>query len=274
MAGILRIGPSLWLPGQAFPNGVPGIDWTHPLAKGLTSYWFAVNDSTYLDLVTFDSTVKGAGTKNVLPIAKPTKFGRGPGFTLGTHFCQSSRVTASFAVAAPYSCVCGWYQLGAPTISTGNPGWFGVADTANSTPFAVYIPGAGQVGISFGNVASPFAFSVVADTFYVAVGAATGVAAQSSWINGIAQTAGTGTSAFTGTSDTYCFGDMDKDAGTTTAFVNSTIFFGAYYSKRALTQQDAIQFYTDPYCFLIPPEGEMPALAVTAADILRAQIWL
>jgi hypothetical protein len=258
MSGILRAGPSLWLPGRFRQPGVPRIDGSHPLTHGLVSYWWPLDSgSGYIDLVTGDTTKKSSGSKNSLPVIGGSQFGNGPSFASTSAFCEGVN-TPSQSWSAPYSFASGWYQL-AGSLPGSTAGWWGIADPSSNDPFMIFQNGPSTLGFSYGNAASAFSFTFSASTFYVGVGAATGTTTQSSWINGLAQTAGTATSAFSGSNLRYVFGDPTADSSASQS-CNSLIFFGATWSGRALTQQDAIQLYTDPYSMLMPPEGEMPVM--------------
>ena len=265
MAAILRAGPrQLSVLNQVKPVGVPRINWQHPLAQNLVSYWWALdNGSGFIDLVTADSTKKGTGTKNTLPVAGSGQFGTGSAFAAVTNFCEGINLSTVQAWTAPYSFALGWFQFAIQPGATG--GYWGIADAPGNDPFAVFENGATTIGFSYGNTASAFSFTPVINTFYVGVGAATGATDQSSWINGIAQTAGTATSAFTGSTLRYVFGDIAADSSNNGQGSNATIFFGAAWSGRALNASEAALLYTQPYCLLLPQETSMPALFVAAA---------
>ena len=200
-----------------------------------------------------------------------SKYGPGPAFNAVTSFCQSTKAGQFQTWAFPYSFACGWYQIGGQSFNAA-PAWFGLVDAAGNDAFLIYSATAGTVGISFGNNATPFNLTTVADTFYVAVGSATGTTAGSNWINGVAQAANTAATGFTGTSMFYTFGAINANAANTADNINSATFFGAVWRGRTLTAADAVLLYTDPYCFLVPVEPEMMIIQTAAAPSVSEEV--
>jgi hypothetical protein len=259
----------LWTPGQGKPVGPAAINWLHPLAQGLAAYWWPLDSgSGYINLVNGDTTKAGTGTANVLPVPKATAFGAGPSCTTGTTLCESVQ---GFPATTPplFSIACGFYQIGAPT-ATINTFYFGAADINGNDAAAVIAITSTTFGISFGNAASPFSFTFTNNTFYTVVGSQSAATTNLSWVNGIAQTAGTN-GIFSGAGQKYIFGNSAADSSVTSSFANAAVFFGGFWN-RPLTQADAILLYTDPYCFLLPLEPEMMIIQSAAvADILYPQ---
>ena len=275
---ILLLRPAahkLWNLGQSRPNGLPKIDWSHPLTQRLISYWWPFADTGYIDLVTGDTTKKATGTKNTLPVLSGSSYGPGPGFTTTAMMCESVNFAPIQSWSAPYSFAVGWYQLGTMTFSTTQAGWFGLADSSGNDAFMTFPPSAGNFTWSYGNTSGQPTIAIANNTFNVAVGVATGATSQANYLNGIARTAGTATSAFSGSSQRYLFGATSTDNNTTLDNPNSLVFFGAAWNGIALSASDAALLYSDPYCFLVPQEPEMMIIqAAAVADVLQSQIWM
>ena len=255
-SSILRPWTSkIWAPGQVKPNGVPRINWQHPLSWGLVAYWFDTGNGFYIDLVNGRITTKTASGGTTAPGRTVTPWGQGFKFIANLSEQADAAVGLNQAWAAPYSVACGFVPYGA---SSGTDAClFALVDNAGNDAFAFFAPSTTTWGLSYSNAANPFTLTQVANTFYVIVGAATGTTAQSSWINGVAQTAGTATSAFTGSGMHYTFNAQTSTYNSSSgSFCNATVFFGAAWLKRSLTQTEANLLYTDPYCLLLPPSPE------------------
>jgi hypothetical protein len=266
MAAILRVGPTrLWTPNQTKPVGVPKINWQHPLAFGLISYWFSVGTGRPVDLVLNRQSINDASALSAVGAATP--YGQAGAYT-GAN--QSSHDPANFPVqswAHPYSCAAGFYQIGSATV-TSTPGYFGVVDATGNDAFMLYNPSATTFGLSIANNSPANNFTFANNTFYVVVGATTGASSWNCWVNGVAQTAGALSTTFAGTNIGVEFGATSLNlAGP--GFTNAVTFWGAIWNRQ-LSQAEAILLYTDPYCFLLPPESSMPALAPVVVSVVTS----
>lgn len=266
MAGRTLLRPwtqTIWAPGQVKPNGVPRIDWRHPLAWGLLSYWFDTGNGFYIDLVSGQITTKTATGGTTVAPRRATQYGTGFGFT-STLTEQADPANArNQAWAAPYTFATGFQQIATPT--TGSPVWFGLVDTGNNT-LAFY---GNTPGFSYGNNGAPNTTTVVNGTFYVMVASATAASAQNTFVNGVNLGATTSSTAYTGTILHYAFnsnGATYDNAGSPTE-CGAAVFFGAAWQGRALTQTEATLLYTDPYCFLVPLGADWQVSAAAIAQI-------
>jgi hypothetical protein len=257
MSGILRAGPtSLWTRNQFKPSGIPGIDWSHPLTAGLIAYWWDLGNGRHIDLVSGHTTVLDTAAAAQGSASSPV--GQGSSFTATSSSTHDPALFPVQSWAFPYSAAVGFYKIGAGAAL--NSGVFGVIDATGNDGFEFFFNNTFTFQCSLANQSSPYTFTAASNTFYVAVAAATAASASSHWINGVAQTAGITSTAFTGTSLGVSFGSINYnvvDGGTP----NSIVFFGAVWNGRALTASEAALLYNQPYCFLLPPEASMPALA-------------
>lgn len=269
LAPLLRpSGQKLWKPGQIKPQGTCEINWKHPLARGLISYWFN-RGHIYCDLVTGATTIIGATARTVYPVSIPTPYGGGGQFNANNQGQFSPANTPIQNWTFPYSMASGFWQIGAG--SAANAGPFSVADASGNDPIAIYMPTTTTLGISFGNAAAASNFTFANNTFYVVVGSATATTTGLVWVNGIAQTNFTSAVAYSGTNLRYCIGATEFDgAGSTNP--NSIVFFGAVWT-RALNVEEATQLYLDPYCFLMPVEPEMMIIQAAAIEAQEEVNW-
>lgn len=264
---ILRAGPtSLWTPGQVKPNGVPRIDWTHPLSRGLIAYYWALPPSTYADLV---SGQIAANVPATAPTHVVSKYGVGVGHTAVNDSVVSGTPATIVnppnvqSFTAPFSFAGGWWQVGAFTVGAdANNNWVGIQ--ANSTNGPYFGAGSTSEFQYFSSTADSGITSATipgANNFYIALGVAASSSASTLYLNGVSiGTSSTATNNSTNTGQWWQFGQLDPNGGNP----NAHVFFGALWN-RALTAQEALQLYLDSYCFLIPPEAEMPAISVISS---------
>lgn len=270
MGRILRAGPALLLPKKFKPAGIPKIDWSNPLTHKLVAYWWDLGlAGRYIDLISGHTTVLDTGAAGN-PSLGTSQYGTGTSFINNTISTHDPALYPVQTWAAPYAVACGFYQIGSPNVLS-TPGYFGVADTVSNDAFMFYNDTSISFGCSLGNSATSYQFAFSNNTFYVAVSSATGASASSSWVNGVAQTAGTTATGITGSGLGVTFGSSAYNSPVT-ASPNAIVFFGAIWYGRTLDVEDAKLLYNDPYCFLTWPEGEMPALftAGAAAGFMNA----
>lgn len=271
MAGILRAGSTkLWTPSnQVKPNGIPKINWSHPLAANLVSYWFDTGFGIHVDLVTGDYTTANPNTTGTFPAVRQTSFGSAGNFT-GTADTQSRNKAGLQNLAQPYSFAMGWYQFAAVGGSAGNTLWFSQNDNVAPTTgigFICTVTTNVEPQVANNNLGTGFTPAV--NSFNVFVVAANGATSWPAWCNGKLIATGTTTTAFTA-ANTMFYSFNDGHFGGP----NAVFFFGAVWNGRALTITEAQLLYTQPYCFLLPQESSMPALFVSVADVLSPQIWM
>jgi hypothetical protein len=276
MGAILRVGPDkLWLPGQIKPGGVPKINWSHPLAANLISYWFDTGQGFYLDLVTKEISVLGGVS---FPPIDASPYGTG--FKYISSLRQGMQEPNNFPIqswVAPFSWAAGFLQLNAPSLTTA-PTYFGLADAIGDTPLSFYYSNGGvtlrayagnQAGAGLSMGSAP-----VNGTFNVAVAAALDSTTKAAWLNGISQGTETGVSTSYSGANLKTLVNQFRTGSGTSEQVGAQVFFGAIWS-RSLSAQEALQLYLDPYCFLMPADMPVVAgLSQAAAAQLMGQIWL
>lgn len=272
MPGLLRPFASLQGFGQVKPQGVPRIDWSHPLARALVFYGFDTGTGLILDLARgrIGSWATGGSLSIGVPNASP--FGTGVKYAGGASagsiylFASDAEIQATNA-AFPWTAACGYNQTG-NNLSFCSP--FGrIANSNSGQPFANWYfttndNNAGQnlAGVTFNNSGT---FGRTADWTTNALNRFTSVAfvantASSAglYAQGILQSTTTGiTLASFNTNDQICFGGS-SNFNTNGCGVGFT-YYGALWA-RALSADELVQLHNDPYCFLFPPESEMPAL--------------
>jgi hypothetical protein len=270
---ILRPWPNqLATPKQVKPQGVPQIDWGHPLAQSLISYWYDTGMGFHMDLVSGEITAPGVGA--TYPAVDASPYGTGLFFPTNSQqkYMQSPRTFSQQAWAHPYSFAMAIYQDVAPL--GGSPEWFAIADTAGNNPLAFYgSTGTNKLFSYFGNGAGTgldMGALPVAGAFEVFAATTTGASSQLAWRNGVpAAAAGTQTSAYTATATKVVFNSFRLDTSPGCQ-IGAHVFFGAVWNRQ-LTDEDARLLWTDPYCLLVPAEPEMTLLA---PDVLMPQIWM
>lgn len=260
MANILRPWPfQLQSTGQIKPEGVPVIDWSHPLARGLISYWYDTGEGFYVDLVTGDTTVLGGIS---WPTTEASPYGTGFKYTnIAREGLQGSRNFPVQSWAHPYSFATGFYQRAAPTTATAAT-YFGLADAAGGVPILLYYGSSGTIlyaataneatGINLGGPPANGTFNVVACS-------TTSSTSKSAWLNGIKTTQSGITQTYAGSNLKPVFNQF-RTSSASNDVVGAQVFFGAVWNRQ-LDDADAQQLYTDPYCFLVSPEPELPMLA-------------
>lgn len=268
---ILRPYPNIMLPaGQVKPQGVPQIDWTHPLAQSLISYYFDTGLGFYIDLVTGNITTVGTGSTYPSVDASPN----GTGFVFaptGSLAIQDPSTFSRTSWAAPYSFAVGFQQLG--TIGAGTqPSYAAVQDASgNDALLLYYLPAQTSLFLSSGNAAGlKLAPVPAANTFNVAAFVTTGASSSIGYLNGVVS-ANTGVQSNTYTNVIIHFvaGQSAFNGTGANNGPNAQVFFMAIWNRQ-LTSAEALQLYTDPYSLLVPAEPEMQIVQ----DDLQAQILL
>ena len=259
MAALLKPFQVLKQPGQLKPNGVPRIDWTHPLARGLIFYAFDTGLGQVVELVSgLPDLGQGSTTQ-------PTN-GMSP-FGAGKHFNGPSGFSSRFALTNIVGST--------PTFTVANASFTQPNSNDYCAPFSVqgsncyfateidytdsileFDAAAGEAVYLRPSFASANKFVSVAGTFTGALatfycqGASVGTSSSVTSSNQVLDN-----SAGVGFGD-YWLGS----SGSASPFgIYGLNYYGAIWN-RALSAAEILQLHLDPYCFLLPPEQEMPAL--------------
>jgi hypothetical protein len=244
-------------PGQVRPSlafNKLRIDWTHPLANQLVSYYFDTGLGFYIDLVTGDTTVtETTRSTGISPY--------GPG--LSSTVTSATAITARnvfpvTTLAAPFSFATGFYQA-----STGVSlaAIFGIIDASANALWASFDNGGGASYNSdfYNNSGAQFTATPTNGVYYTIVGTASTNPVQLSYLLGTdgtnevkSSTAPTPNNVPTAKA---VFGSYPTVSGQAGAF----IFYGGYWSRQ-LSASEVALLHADPYCFLVPVEGDMPAV--------------
>lgn len=271
MSGLLRLGSNrLWTPGQIKPTGIPRIDWSHPLARGLLFYAFDTGMGMRVDLVSGVLAQKNS-TSTVNPTAGATAYG-------STIFYQGGQADAFANIGAGI------------TSAIGSIAWALIAPASpsqNATGAFEYDVGAAGFDCEFHNLTSGqlrlscYEYTVggvffiaptqVDNTYLSAVETMDG-ATRTIYGNGVVPaTQGTqpctvnviGLQTPSNTPSNLAIGDYTAYGGAPDIdeFTGSVFYWALW--NRVLSAQEAMQLHLDPYCFLLPqyPAGVIKAAA-------------
>jgi hypothetical protein len=247
--------------GQAKPwASIPRINWAHPLTYGLVFYGYDLG-GRMIDLVGGSVGIIGAGGSQPDRIITP--FGYGTSWTglaaNGTEWSFPNVINPSLTISnAPYSYACGFYETARPaTLSTsvcfalataGNFAVLMAPDQAANGDFTAFfgVSAASTINIGSGNTLNTFNSAIA-----VANSASTGTLFLNTASSSAAGMTNTGTLAgAVPLFNSFEVGGADKD-------FTGTVFYGAIWQPRAITQSEALSIYTDPYQFLIYPEDDV-----------------
>jgi hypothetical protein len=258
MAPILRAG--LWTPA-AFPNSAPRIDWTHPLTFGL--------QACYVPGVTYGKNLTGLGANLAFDTAPQgvSITPDGPGVLSSQ--ANSGLLSVNPTPAAILSTPISLYWRGvmvAGSASTNFSDLIGVSyDNGNDSPFYV---GGLSVGASttaveiISNGTGGAASSAPAqNTMFDVVGTVPASGNSVLYFNGVGGTPTSLNPPITGTATSVIA--IGTYGGAPARFTNCISNIACIWN-RVLTAAEAEYLHLNPYCFLLPPEGEMPALSFSA----------
>lgn len=260
MPGLLSGQTRLWTRGQVKPQGVPRINWQHPLAAGLVFYGFDLGNGLILDLTTGRPMILGGGTQ---PTTVASPWGTAINWTPSNQvkYFTSDALIRAVSAAPPYTVATACVPTDT-TQSNGIP--FGRSANNNSSPFMNWGFQDKGSGTMLAVVNSAGGYTQVGSTLTYSANAflslalvATSSSAAAFYANGAATGSSTGLSIQSVNSGDGV-GFSGNNPGTTTAQWDGLVFYGAFWS-RALSQSEALLLHTDPYCFLLP-ESEMPAI--------------
>lgn len=248
MGQVLRASSTIWTPGQVKPNlNGARIDWSHPLANGLQSCCVEVGSGFVVDLAKPRSA--SSTTPNV----------RSLGSTAGAWSIPSAATTdLNFSSGGWSIAAIGYLSTTSGTSfdtlfgrsvyvdETNNQGWGVGIDTPNLTWRSFVFDNNGVGGY---NTAGP-----PLTVGNIQLGISSDGFAGSLYVNGaaFASLGAVNVSPLT-------------SAGPLTAgSALLEMYVGCAWSRN-LSPAEMRQFYLDPYCFLSPAEGEMPAIMLPAA---------
>ena len=232
--------------------GLPQIDWSHPLAEGLVFYALDLGGGIFIDLVsgvylTFNgtsqtATLYGGAITNYdtsnggsVYLATPAAVKVGKPFSFATAFIVRNAAIAQYIYVRQGSGgVLGWlFVLISGTLRAQ------INNSATDT----------QVG----NAIAPSN-----NVYHSALCTLNPAGNAAFFFDGAQQGSTTAiTPAGIATADNIIFGDnilTSKDSP-----FGGTIHYGAFWNV-ARPASDALQLHLDPYCFLLPPEAELPVL--------------
>lgn len=276
MGALFRGSNRLWFPGQVKPQGVPRIDWTNPLTNGLIFFGFDTGLGLIVDLVGGRPAQRIPSTTAASVSTSPW----GTGFLWngsdGRFFASDSiiQVAATNSNYPPVTWVCAYNMtgtVGSDTIPFGrtlNNGALG----ATNWNINLNTAGSGQNrvtanwGTGSGNVTGTNVWTSNANNQFASVAftqAANG-STSTLWAQGVlADTQSKGTIQADNVNDAVMF--SGASAAASLQPMTGFVYYGAFWT-RALSQSELIQLYLDPYCFLMPAEGEWPALRSAASS--------
>ena len=158
--------------GPVKPNGIPEINWKHRLRR-IGYVLVGHRRGFYVDLVNFRFDEAATGSTAA---AGYDAVGQGFNFIAALANrrpgqCARPGVDCLFPAPAAFR----------NSVTTAETTLFGLNDVSGNNPwnFFVNLTTTNTVGIAYGNAGSPFTFTTLNNTFYVAVGSATGATAQS-----------------------------------------------------------------------------------------------
>lgn len=265
MAVILQAWPNqLQIPKQVKPQGVPQIDWTHPLTRGLNFYAFDVGNGFYVDLVSGQpGVVQGSGTgpsTAATPNGAGTLWNAGKSVIFNLPKAAATSAIGSFA-AAGFSGTSGQLSTGLANYTGSGNAYLDMEfrTEVGNNKLEVWggVGGASRVGL----------WTTPLVNTYFSIGAAGDGANQSAYGNGqsVGSIASSQSLLVLGTAPQIAIGDY---VGGGAAYAGSAFYVGFW--DISLSAQEWMQLHLDPYCFLVPAEPEMMALGETfSAQSLR-----
>jgi hypothetical protein len=266
--------------GQVKPYAsIPRIDWSHPLAKNLIFYGYDIGGQV-IDLVrgTIGTNVNTNVVRGMSQFGPGVQY-PGTGIIAPVEFPHTSAID-NVTAAVPYSFAAAYYLTSAP--GTGAGGGFGCFifgsnDGGGFTDATIDVGRTGTADVDFcynDNQIAVTGLSTV-NKFHTALGVATGVSTQNNYFDGtLASTSAVNPSSNTHTAHQPVYNEYQPGGASAGNGVPGFVYYGALWSGRALTAQDAQLLHQDPYCFLIYPEDDMFMVGASIVDILMSQIWL
>jgi hypothetical protein len=263
--------------GQVKPYAsLPRIDWSHPLAQGLTIYVYDLG-TAYVDLVNGGGLNK-VGTGTTPLTGSMSKYGRGLLYGSGANsnwaYMPLTRAAGITGAALPYSTFFATIYTGAPaasfttvaaTGSSADNGDTGVAWLAGSTTQMSYFWDNGGSSANYNQLLSTTSqfqtWGMVPTSSTAAILYANGAVDHTQ--GSISST----TFAISTGSARVCFNCLATNGNLTTGAANAFIPFFAYWN-RYLTAYEAWLLHNDPWCFLIYPEEEDVAVGTVVAAAL------
>lgn len=271
--------PIIGFRGQRKPwNSIPQINWGHPLTKNLLFYHYDTGAGGY-DL----ARSRKLSFRTANPISRiATRFGTGYQFPSSVADGIQYLSDPSVRILPPFGWACGFLRTAA---SAELDALFNcrAANNITGAPFCNWgiainhLSTAGNIGCAVNSAgAKADTVGVVSplNSYQVIVATCPDTANLAWWINGKPQTTKTGL-----TIQNVSVGDnivLGTDGGGPGGFLGQ-IYWSAFWNRK-LTQQEALQLYLDPYCFLIYPEDEVFAelvgvTAVTTSEDQWHQEW-
>jgi hypothetical protein len=268
MGAIIKLGADkLWLPGQVKPNGVPRIDWSHPLTRGLLFYAFDTGMDSVVDLVSGARGALQLGIVGRSAAANGAGVGYlGPASAQGSYLFHLTQLQGAFTNS---SVACGSLTFGTTDVGV-TP--FSVSGTNYYVDFEEYYAtthissfNGGPNGARWFGVQNNGNYLSMVCTFD---GINANLYGNGSFQDGVACLAAV--QSLDNTAQ-VSMGDYVNGNSGVGIPVNGMVLYGGVWG-RLLTPTEITQLHLDPYCFLLPPLG--PVQNVMAQVQLMGQVWM
>jgi hypothetical protein len=247
----MKLNPSRVRRGRFKPNGIPKIDYSHPLAVGLIYY--AIDTGTgIVELIGQSGLVFTNGTK---PSYGTSPFGAGYKYTsLGAGLFGASLPSVVASVnTASFSTATAIYITSLPSVSFTTP--FGMDDASGGSWSALVLNNSANTDMCY-SVENANPGVVAGDTtnaFHTLVGVNTGTNAQTFYLDGAVAATTTTTNTSGHTEAGPCFNNFTRGSIPGGNGIVGWIYYGAHWN-RSLSATEAKLLHDDPYCFLVFPQ--------------------
>lgn len=248
--------------------GVPRIDWSHPLARGLLFYGYDTGFGGIVDLVS------GRGMKAVGTLPSVGASPNGQGFLWNNSPAAYFSSDSTVQIGGPYTVACAYIQtgtVGAYTRPFGRTALNGGSQPFVNWDFEINDASTGQNKVTFnyddgGVVTTAATWSGNANNVFTSL-LMSAFDAVSKNINCYAQGALVASHTYfncstSNTNDAILFSGASA-AASVSPFIGY-VYYGAFWN-RPLSAAEALRLHADPYCFLIYPHDlAFAALAAPA----------
>jgi len=194
-----------------------------------------------------------------------------------TNYFASDAEIQNLTAAPPWTCACAFNPT---TIGSGSIPFCRTAANSGGQPYMNWcfqndfsLDNHLTFGVNSGGsytyvgTAGSGGAAVPANGFHTLVGVANSQSSASYFVDAVSQGTTTGLSIQSVNSgDAICFGG-NSSAGIANPCAGAFIPYGAFWN-RALSASEILQLHLDPYCFLLPPESELPALYLAGSTIV------
>ena len=244
-------------------GSIPRINWLHPLARGLIHYGYDIGIGP-IDLVT--GSIRRLANTAVITGNRSSTYGKGllylgaiAASRIGPVFTGTAANLTSVTTAAPFSWACAVMLTATPP--TGGPTIFGLTGADTTQPLSLGCSGTTTTDFWYGAnnslLGTTAAGPATLNKFHTLLGVATATSTSQFYVDGKLNLSQTATSVVSTVATRFPgYGGLDSVA-TSQPIFSGFIYYGAIWKNRALSQAEAVQLHTDPYCFLIWPEEDV-----------------